>query len=61
MSEWDPKRDLARIKRVEEWPLRPYLPVRKQLADEDVLTGFPPAKWRVSSTCRSMIRCAQVA
>ncbi len=40
MSELDPKRDLSRIRDVEQWPLRPFLPVIHATPDGDRLTGF---------------------
>lgn len=40
MSERDPKRDLPRIRDVEQWPVRPFLPVVRSTPDGEPLTGF---------------------
>lgn len=40
MSEWDPKRDLPRIRDVGQWPTRPFLSVIRSAPDGERLTGF---------------------
>jgi hypothetical protein len=37
---FDPKRDLPRIRDVEEWPLRPMLPVARTASDGDRLMAY---------------------